>query len=264
MPSVHVRTLGQGAREALALHCTIAHSGAWSGVAGVLGSDATLIAPDMPSHGKSPDWNEQGDLFDLVTALSAEQLSEPMDVIGHSFGAMIALRLAMEHPDLVRSAVLIEPVFFAVARQDAPDLLAQYEHTAQPYAQALAAGDMELAARLFNRMWSTDDSPRWPDLPERTRAAMTRGVHLVPAVEDDLVEDKKGLLAPDMLSRAAMPTLLVHGARTHPAMPTICQGLQQRLPNASGTVIAGAGHMAPITHPQDVARVIREFWDGQP
>ncbi|WP_331251786.1 alpha/beta hydrolase [Ruegeria lacuscaerulensis] len=264
MPSVHVRTLGQGERKVLALHCTIAHSGAWAGLVGVLGDDATFIAPDMPSHGKSPDWNEQGDLFDLLTELTVEQLTEPMDVIGHSFGAMIALRLAMEHPDLVRSAVLIEPVFFAVAKQDAPDLLAQHDQEAQPYAKALADGDMELAARLFNRMWSTDDSPRWPDLPERTRAAMTRGVHLVPAVKDDLFEDKKGLLAPDMMSRANMPILLVNGSRTHPAMPAICEGLQQRLPNASGCVIEGAGHMAPITHARDMARVIRDFWDGQP
>ncbi|MFY2825673.1 alpha/beta fold hydrolase [Ruegeria sp. MALMAid1280] len=257
---VHVRTLGQGARNVLALHCTIAHSGAWSGLAAALEGEATLIAPDMLSHGRSPDWDGQGDFFDLATEAAVAQLTEPMDVIGHSFGGMIALRLAVEHPELIRSAVLIEPVFFAVAKQDAPDLMAKHDHEAQPYTDALAAGDMALAARLFNRMWSTDDSPRWPDLPERTRAAMVRGVHVVPAVEDVLFQDQKGLLSPGVLDRAAMPVLILSGSRTHPVMPVIAQGLQRRLPDAHCAVVEGAGHMLPISHPQDTARLVRQFW----
>ncbi|WP_170545691.1 alpha/beta fold hydrolase [Ruegeria arenilitoris] len=257
---VHVRTLGQGARKVLALHCTIAHSGAWSGLAAALDGEATLIAPDMLSHGRSPDWDGQGDFFDLATEAAVAQLTEPMGVIGHSFGGMIALRLAAEHPDLIRSAVLIEPVFFAVAKQDAPELLAKHDHEAQPYTDALAAGDMVLAARLFNRMWSTDDSPRWPDLPERTRAAMVRGVHVVPAVEGVLFQDQKGLLSPDVLGLAAMPVLILSGSKTHPVMPAIGQGLQRRLPNASCAVVEGAGHMVPISYPQDTARLVQQFW----
>ena len=38
---------------------------------------------------------------------------EPMDVVGHSFGGSIALRLALEMPELVKSLTLIEPVCFA-------------------------------------------------------------------------------------------------------------------------------------------------------
>ncbi|WP_170429710.1 alpha/beta fold hydrolase [Ruegeria arenilitoris] len=260
--SVHVRTLGQGARKLLTLHCTIAHSGAWSGLAAALEGEATLIAPDMLSHGRSPDWDGQGDYFDLTTEMAAAQLTEPMDVIGHSFGGMIALRLATEYPDLIRSAVLIEPVFFAVAKQDAPELVAKHDHEAQPYTDALVAGDMALAARLFNRMWSTDDSPRWPDLPERTRAAMVRGVHVVPAVEDVLFQDQKGLLNPGVLDRATMPILILSGSKTHPVMPAIGQGLQRRLPNASCAVVERAGHMVPISHPQDTARLVQQFWQN--
>ncbi|WP_037308542.1 alpha/beta fold hydrolase [Ruegeria halocynthiae] len=259
-PTAHVRTLGQGARKVLALHCTIAHSGAWAGLSAALQGQVSLIAPDMLSHGRSPDWDGQGDYFDRVTDLAAAQLAGPMDVIGHSFGAMIALRLAVDRPELIRSAVLIEPVFFAIARQDAPDLVAQHDHAAQPYTDALSAGDMELAARLFNRMWSTDDSPRWPDLPERTRAAMVRGVHAVPAVEEAVVRDQKGLLNPGVLDRAIMPVLILSGSKTRPVMPAIGQGLQRRLPNASCACVKGAGHMLPISHPQETAHVVQQFW----
>lgn len=261
---VFVRTLGQGAREVLALHCTIAHSGAWSGLASALGGQATLIAPDMPSHGRSPDWDGQGDLFDLVAGASAAQLTKPMDIIGHSFGAVVALHLAVLFPELVRSAVLIEPVFYAVAAQDAPEVIQQHDGEVRPVTDAFAAGDMALAARLFNRMWGADAGPRWPDLPEKTRAAMTRGVHVVPAVDDVLFRDQKGVLNAGVLDRANMPILIVTGAETHPVVPAIGEGLCRRLPNARTEVVSGGGHMVPITHPQHVASVVQRFWSGVP
>nr|WP_255732225.1 alpha/beta fold hydrolase [Ruegeria sp. Ofav3-42] len=256
--------MGQGAREVLALHCTIAHSGAWSGLASALDGQATLIAPDMPSHGRSPDWDEQCDFFDLVTEASAAQLTKPMDIIGHSFGAVVALHLAARLPDLVRSAVLIEPVFFAVAAQDAPELTGRYDEEIKPVTNAFAAGDMALAARLFNRMWGADAGPRWPDLPEKTRAAMTRGVHVVPAVDDVLFRDQKGMLNAGVLDRVTMPILIVSGSETHPVVPAIGEGLCRRLPNARAEVVSGGGHMVPITHPQHVAGVVQQFWCDLP
>ncbi len=259
-----VRELGGGARKVLALHCTIAHSGAWAGLAAAFGDQATLIAPDMLSHGRSPDWDGHSDVFDAVTAQALDQIAEPMDVIGHSFGGMVALRLAIEHPDLIRSAVLIEPVFFAVAKQDAPLLMKQHDRDAQPYAAALAAGDDRLAARLFNRLWTDEDSPRWPDLPEKTRAAMVRGMKLVPPVEDVLFGDRSGFLKPGILDQVTMPVLLMRGAETHPAIAAINAGLQRRLPAAREVCINGAGHMLPISHPQETAAQIFEFWSSCP
>lgn len=261
LPPVHVRTLGAGSRSVLALHCTIAHSGAWSGLAAAMEGRATLVAPDMLSHGRSPDWDGQKDFFDLTTGISLGQLKKPMDLIGHSFGAMVALRLAIEHPTLVRSVVLIEPVFFAVAKLDAPDLFKQHEEESAPYKTALAAGDAARAARLFNRMWgTTDKSPRWPDLSDHTRAAMIRGVHVVAAAEGPLFHDSTGMLNPAAIARATMPVLLLRGAESHPIMAAVNAGLHRRLPNASEGVIDGAGHMLPISHPRETAEHILGFW----
>ncbi|MCX8951959.1 alpha/beta hydrolase [Ruegeria sp. NA] len=262
MQSIFVRHLGEGERKLLALHCTIAHSGAWSGLASVLDGCASFIAPDMLSHGRSPDWDGQGDFFDAVTKPALAELTEPMDVIGHSFGAMIALRLALEHPDRVRSLILIEPVFFAVAKQDAPLLFEQHERDSEPVNAAFASGDKVLAARLFNRAWSTKISPKWPDLPERTRANMVRGIDAVPAVQPVLYDDQAGLLDADRLRRASMPTLLLSGSETPPVIHAICAGLQRRLPDARHERINGAGHMLPISHPDETGALLRAFWQA--
>lgn len=262
-PAGYVRRLGQGARQLLALHCTLAHSRAWLGLSQALG-DATLIAPDMLSHGRSPDWDGHSDYFDAVTAMARDQLTAPMDIVGHSFGAMIALRLCLECPERVRSAVLIEPVFFAVARRDAPDLFNQHERDAQPVDDAFAAGDTAKAARLFNRMWGASTGPKWPDLPERTRAAMIRGIDVVPAVHGALFDDAAQMLDPARLNRAAMPVLLLAGTGSHPVIPAICEGLKTRLPSATSAMIKGAGHMLPITHPRETAALVQDFWRKSP
>ncbi len=262
-PSIYVRRIGEGARNVLALHCTIAHSGAWSGLARALAPDVCITAPDMLSHGLSPDWDGQGDYFDAVSRLSAAELTWPMDMVGHSFGAMIALKLAIEQPDRIRSLVLIEPVFFAIAKRDARHLFDQHEKGAEPIAEAFANGDKTLAARLFNRMWSTQNSTKWSDLPERTRASMVRGIDAVPAVHAALYDDAFGLLAPEALKRASMPTLLLSGSESHPVMPAICDGLKQRLPDAAHTKVYSAGHMLPISHPAETAALLDEFWESR-
>ncbi|WP_425043404.1 alpha/beta fold hydrolase [Primorskyibacter sp. S87] len=257
---VHVRSLGSGPRRVLAIHCTIAHSGAWKGLAAALDQEATLTAFDLLSHGPSPDWDGRGDFQDRNVAAAETLLGEPMDLIGHSFGATVALRLAIEHPDRVRSLTMIEPVFFAVARQDAPDLFGLHEHDAIPFREALEAGDAALAARLFNRMWSTDASPRWPRLPEATRAAMTRGIHVVPACHPSLYLDRSGILSSGQLEQATTPALLLRGSLTHPVIRAVNDGLARRMQNAKNVVIDNSGHMLPISHPNETAEEIRTLW----
>jgi pimeloyl-ACP methyl ester carboxylesterase len=79
-----------------------------------------MIAFDLPGHGRSADWDGASDYHHLSTQIAASFLTEPVDLIGHSFGATVALRLAVEQPQKLRSLILIEPVFFAVAAQDSP------------------------------------------------------------------------------------------------------------------------------------------------
>lgn len=261
---VHVRTFGHGPRKVLALHCTIAHSGAWRAIAKVMDNDATFVCPDMLSHGRSPDWDRQGDFQDRSVAAVEPLLTEPMDIVGHSFGATVALRLAVAHPEKVRSLTMIEPVYFAVALQDDPATVDDHDAAAVEFRAAMEAGDEAVGARLFNRMWTTEDSPRWPDLPESTRAAMVRGVHIVPASHNSLYLDRPGMLKPGILDRVTMPTLLLRGTDTQAAIGVVNDGLARRLPNAENVVIDGAGHMLPISHPLEAAAELRRLFERAP
>jgi pimeloyl-ACP methyl ester carboxylesterase len=258
------RSFGTGPRKVLAIHCTIAHSGAWRGLAGQLADECTFIAPDMLSHGRSPDWDRQGDVQDRNVEAIRPLLNEPMDVVGHSFGAMVALRFAVENPDMVRSVTMIEPVYFAVAFEDDPDVVAAHVASERPVYDAFEAGDEPLAARLFNRRWGGDAGPRWPDLPEATRAAMIRGIHYVPASRGAVFDDHPGMLRHGVLDRVTMPVLLMRGDPGEKIIQVVNDGLARRLPNATNVAVPGAGHMLPLTHPAETAAHLRALFKRAP
>ncbi|QJF52249.1 alpha/beta fold hydrolase [Roseobacter ponti] len=249
------RTFGVGPLAALAIHCTLGHSGAWRGVGAALNSQLTLTACDLPGHGRSPDWDGRGDFHDFCTDLARSFLGTGVHLIGHSFGATVALRLAVENPDLVRSLTLIEPVWFVVLAQDNPAALAAHDTQAAPYSEALTAGDMTQAARLFNRAWG--DGSSWADIPAAAQDYMIDRMHLVPAQSPMIFDDSPGLLRPGRLGRITVPVLMMRGAQSLDVTGHINAALAQRLPDAREVTIAQAGHMAPLTHPQAVADAIR-------
>ena len=105
------RRFGIGSRPTILLHCSLAHSGAWVGLAEEMSPDLRMTAFDLPGHGRSADWDGVADYQYLSTQIAASFITEPVDLIGHSFGATVALRLAAEQPQKLRSLTLIEPFF---------------------------------------------------------------------------------------------------------------------------------------------------------
>lgn len=263
------RDMGQGPRRAVLLHCSLAHSGAWTGVADRLGRTLSMRAFDLPGHGRSGAWppGTRGDLHDTATAQAraiAQDFGQggPVDLIGHSFGATVALRVAVESPELVRSLSLFEPVYFAVARADRPEVYAEDRVQHEEFTAAFAAGDMEGAARAFMAIWG--DGRPWEALPESQRRALAGQIHLIDYGYPTIYEDRPGLVASGALSRLRLPVLLLEGSASPGSIAAINDGLAARIEGAERAVVAGAGHMGPITHPEQVAREIAGFLDTVP
>lgn len=77
------------------------------------GRDIQMIVPDRPGHGYSSrpenahDLGRQAELMQIAVRTQTEA---PVIVVGHSFGGAVALRFAMDYPDLTRAVILIAPV----------------------------------------------------------------------------------------------------------------------------------------------------------
>ncbi len=246
---------GIGPNSALLLHCGLAHSDAWAGVLAKLNDVLDATAFDLPGHGKSGDWDGQGDYQVRVCSIAAAMLDQPANLIGHSFGATVALRLAVERPELVRSLTLIEPVYFAAAR--GTKALAQHGKDYASFAGALMAGDRIAAARAFVATWGTGEP--WESMSEQQRTYLTDRIHLIAETSNAIYDDADGILSKRRLEQVEVPVLLIDGAESPPVIDAVQSKLAKRLPDARRVTIEGAGHMVPVTHPVEVAAAIRDF-----
>ena len=96
---------GNAGRPALALHCMMGSGAGWAEIAARLHDRVTLTAPDLPGHGRTPHVQGAGYAAATLNAaravldrLAASSADGRVDLMGHSFGAVLALCLAIEAP----------------------------------------------------------------------------------------------------------------------------------------------------------------------
>lgn len=247
--AVHSVTVGKGAPLVM-IHCMLARHEALLPLADAIGGSATLF--DLPGHGRSGGWDGRHDYQTLVVDAAAACCDGPTHLIGHSFGATAALRLAVERPEHVSRLTLIEPVYFAAAR-------GTLEHAAharmfRPFIGAMLRGEEAEAARLFNQLWGTTD---WSGIPARLQDYLIDRIHLIVAAGATIEEDACGITSKARLESLDIPVTLIAGEQTQPVISAIHRVLAARIPHAANHVVAGAGHMIPLTHAQAVADIIR-------
>lgn len=257
---VAARCTGDEAREpVLFVHASGFSSSEWTRAAAALSDRYYVVAPDLLGYGRSDPIafgspiSPREDLQALGAL--AEQLSRPPHVVGHSYGGYLAARLSLERPELVASRVLIEPVLFGALRragdpEAAAELSALYD---DPEFLSDDFGGTEPWLRRFIDYWS--GAGTWDALPETHRRANLRVGWKVFREVKELSSDPD-----DFPAYAAMrgQTTLVCAENTTVCARRIIHHLASVLPNARVATIAGAGHLSPVTHPNEVVAIAAE------
>ncbi len=168
----------------------------------------------------------------------------PAHLVGTSYGALVALVFALEHPGKVLSLVLAEPPLHCWAcRTPAGATLfdAFIVDTWRPAAEAFDNGDDRRALQLLtNGIWG---EPVFESLSAERRAAMLRNAESMKALTrsadpfPDLVRAKVAALG--------IPTLLVRGGRASALHACVMDELADVMAHARTAVIDGAGHGSP-------------------
>jgi pimeloyl-ACP methyl ester carboxylesterase len=256
---VEIAYLDEGKGSAVILgHCSNASHKEWLPLIETLKADWRVLAPDFIGYGQSAPWSaEQPFAIDAdvgVLLALAKKVKGPLHLVGHSYGAALALEAARTLDARVKCLVLVEPVSFHLLRQEGRPEWAEVEALSRALLGPVAAGDDRAAAKAFMTYWL--GRLRWWLAPEKFKSAIAATIPKV-ALEFSIAIDAPTKLAD--YAAVTAPTLLIAGGKTRAPTRAVVDLLAATLPNAKVEILKGAGHMSPFTHPAELNRQILDY-----
>jgi len=232
------------------LHCSLGSGRQWARLIEKLGNRCDAIAPDLAGYG-----DQKRPFYPLTTLAEEVQLlsdrlngsTGPIHLVGHSYGAAVAFKIATGSPyaSRVRSLILIEPVLPTLLKDDAKDrrLHDRFADLARETYGDLWNGLFMEALDKFCTFWN-GSAPLQPISP----AARLRMIEQV----DKLAFDFAAVLAEQDVAAAAarirVPTLLFSGGLSPYLTQRIVAKLASIIPGAEVRHLRDAGHMMPCSH----------------
>ena len=261
--TIALRSTGSGSPVVL-LHSSASNSQQWRKVAAVLGEHHRICMPDFPGCGDSTPWHGRharriADDAAIVAAI-AEHLGRPVDLVGHSYGGAVALAAARNHPDCIASLAVIEPVAFSLlADGSEPACAGEIADLAGTIWQGLTTGDHAGAMAGFIDYWNGADT--WERIGPERRAELTRAIA---PIAQEFCAVLSSDLCWDDLAALEMPATVIGGVLSPLPARRLADRIAAALPHAWQSIIAGAGHMAPLSHPMETAALLMAHLDRIP
>lgn len=256
LDGVVVREAGAG-RTIFLLHGIGSSSRSFEAQLRELSVNHRVLAWDAPGYAASEDPPSAPGMAGYAAA--AGQVLEalvdgPVDVIGVSWGGVIAVRLALDRPDLVRSLVLADSLVGSAAD---PSSAAAMRRRG---ADLEAVGPEAFAAQRSRRLLSPNASPELVAHVQASMAASIRQPGYGFAGEAMAETDHA-----DLLHRITVPTLVLVGEQDVVTPLERSQVLVDNIPGARLETLPGAGHLSNQERPEifnaAVLRFLREISD---
>src|SRR5262245_31294378 len=256
-----VREAGSGS-GVVCLHANASSSVQWRALMEALAGRFHVLAADSFGSGQSPAWpgdrpltlRDEVDLLEPVFA----RAGDPHVLVGHSYGAAVALIAALAQPGRVRALALYEPVLFALldAESPPPNEADGIRDAVTRAVAAFDAGDPAGAAECFIDFWMGRGT--WARMPDSRKAPIAASIGNLRQWANALMTEPTSLAA---FSNLRIPVLLITGRESPPSSRGVARLLTGALPRIEVVELPGVGHMGPITHPDIVNDVIVDFLD---
>src|SRR5262249_13431493 len=175
----------------------------------------------------------------------------PVHLVGHSFGGLVALAVALRRPDLLRSLTILEaPAPEILRRFGEENHYQSFRQMSSAYVSAFQAGQSDAIAAMIDFYGGPGTFAAWPQRV-RDYAIGTTAANLMDwscAYGFDLT--------PALIARVSAPTLVAYGELSHPAPKRANELLGRSIRGGRVTVIGGAAHFMIATHAGEVAELI--------
>jgi pimeloyl-ACP methyl ester carboxylesterase len=249
-PLVLVHGLGGGASN-------------WVELAPRLACRRRVLVPDLPGHSGSDPLAATPNLApfaDVLALLAAREDMTPAAYVGHSFGGLVALRLALRHPAAVSALVLMASAGVSSTSRRARYLLETVAiikpaRRLSPFRNWI--GQSKPLLHLAFGYWGADD-------PSSLSPEMVDGLLAPPGLHMDASSAARAIWPEDLrpeLAAIMCPCLVLWGARDHQLPVADGFELARRL-GAPLRVIPACGHIPIGERPDVCIEAIEQFLDG--
>ncbi len=253
----HVQVAGEGP-VALLVHGTGASTHSWRALLPRLARSFTVVAPDLPGHGftemPAPERLSLPAMADAVAALLHELGLKPAIAVGHSAGAAVLVRMAIDGrlapKAIVSLAGALLPLGGFAGQMFSPIAKLMALNPVVPQLFAWRASNPAVIERLLDQTGSRIDAE---GAAIYARLARTRG-HVAGALGMMANWDLKSLEAD--LPRLSVPLVLVAGGTDRMVRAEVAYDVRRRLPAAEVVMLRGLGHLAHEEKPDLVAGII--------
>jgi pimeloyl-ACP methyl ester carboxylesterase len=228
-------------------------SWAWRDVWPAFAERYTAIVFDMRGTGRSPAPNEPYGIRDLADDAATILDGRSANIVALSMGGYVALTLALAHPELVRSLVLIG------TGAGGPDRVPRPKHVRDAYEAALGLPLAEYGRATMPYTFG----PGWTEAnPERFEEILAARMEHPTSYETIMAHAEAcyGYYAEGCpVERIDTPALVVHG--TDDGIVPVENGrlLAARLPNAQYVELSGRGHNLPLEIPGELTKLAADF-----
>ncbi len=240
------------------VHGSISDMSYWNGALNAFAPHYRAIAYSRrynPPNRNAPidGYSAIADADDLAAFVRVMHLHKIL-LVGHSYGAFVALFFALRHPDLLRAMVLAEPPAVSLLRELEPPHASEgraayrdiYRDMVIPMQRDFRAGAREQGVADFID-YVFDDPHRWASWSQADRDETMRDAH-----EWDVMMTR-GTLFPRITAAQVRsietPSLVISGEETYPFLRLIDDELAKLLPHAQYLRIPGVGHQMWMQRP---------------
>jgi len=194
------------------------------------------------------DMAHEAEMLEAVVRRAASDAGGPVHLVGHSFGGTTAIAVAMRKRVPVRSLTVIEP--------PVPELLrhmgehghyAAFREMTDAYFDAFHGGNNSAIGAMIDFYGGAGTFAGWPQ-KVREYAIATTTVNML-----DWICAYSFHLTRACLAKVDVPTLVIRGGASHPAMQRATELLSRCLAYGSLTTVEGAAHFMISTHAEAVA-----------
>lgn len=233
----------------------------WKAVIAHLGDGFRTVTTSLLGYGATPDIRPDGNAtlaqqVDLIDRI-IDRIGTSPHIVGHSYGGLAALAHALTGRCPPASLVLVEANPLGVLRSSGDlDHHGMFAAMTASYFADVAKGDAEAARRVIDFYGGAGAFDAMP-AKVRSYVVATTAVNVRDWSSGTPFEPTKATL-----QSIVVPTTVVRGGDSHPAMLRIAELLHDAIPRAQLVTIEGGSHFLPSTHPAEIAALVRRQVDG--